>query len=95
MIARDRGCAFPGCDRPPAYCQIHHIEHWAHHGETEIHNLVMLCGHHHRVIHHGGWTVSIPESGMPVFTPPRWVDAEQRPVTKGWRHALDQLPLRT
>lgn len=25
LILRDRGCAFPGCDRPPEWCEGHHI----------------------------------------------------------------------
>ncbi|WP_375485875.1 DUF222 domain-containing protein, partial [uncultured Jatrophihabitans sp.] len=25
LIARDQGCAFPGCLAPPGWCQIHHI----------------------------------------------------------------------
>ncbi|MHA6783659.1 DUF222 domain-containing protein [Pseudonocardia saturnea] len=43
VTARDHGCAHPGCDRPPSWCDIHHVEHWSHHGPTEINNLVMLC----------------------------------------------------
>jgi len=43
VAARDRGCAHPGCDRTPRWCQVHHIRMWAHHGESDIINLVMLC----------------------------------------------------
>jgi len=47
VAARDRGCAHPGCDRAPSWCQVHHIKPWAHHGESDIINLVMLCRQHH------------------------------------------------
>jgi len=46
VAARDRGCAHPGCDRPPSWCQVHHIVSWQHHGETHVQNLVMLCRTH-------------------------------------------------
>jgi hypothetical protein len=76
---RDRGCAFPGCDRPPAWTQIHHVVHWADGGPTDQANGVALCGHHHRVIHQDGWRVWIAPDGLPSFTPPAWVDRQQRP----------------
>ncbi|MHA6631955.1 DUF222 domain-containing protein, partial [Pseudonocardia sichuanensis] len=47
VTARDRGCAHPGCDRPPAWCEIHHILEWEHDGHTVLCNLVMLCKAHH------------------------------------------------
>src|SRR3954467_7788196 len=40
VVARDRGCAHSGCDRPPSW-QIHHIEEWAKGGATRLGNLVM------------------------------------------------------
>ena len=95
LHARDRGCAFPGCDRPAGWCHAHHIQHWAHGGPTELDNLVLLCAHHHRVVHHHGWTVHIDPPGLPAFTPPRWVDPDQIPITRPWRTAIDHLPLRT
>jgi len=81
VAARDRGCAFPGCDRLPSWCEVHHIIPWAHHGETAIHNLVMLCLVHHRLVHHPGWTVRIRD-GHPEFIPPGWVDIHRTPRRK-------------
>jgi len=36
LIARDHGCAFPGCNRPPASTQAHHIRHWINGGTTDL-----------------------------------------------------------
>lgn len=52
VVARDRHCAYPGCDRPPKYGEIHHVKHWAAHGgETSADNGILLCWHHHDVAH--------------------------------------------
>lgn len=77
LVARDGGCAFPGCDRPAAWCDAHHVVFWSQGGPTALPNLVLLCGRHHTVVHHEGWQVSIGADGHPVFRPPRWVDPDQ------------------
>ena len=79
---RDGGCAFPGCDRPPRRCHAHHIRFWGHGGDTCLQNLVLLCRHHHQVIHHGHWTVQLLD-GLPCFTPPSWIDPDQQPRPGG------------
>ncbi|WP_328653673.1 HNH endonuclease [Micromonospora sp. NBC_00330] len=79
LVLRDRGCAFPGCDRPPRWCQAHHIHHWADGGTTSLANAVLLCGHHHRHLHHNDWTVHLAGDGRPEFVPPAWLDPEQLP----------------
>jgi hypothetical protein len=80
LVLRDRGCAFPGCDRPPRWTDAHHIQHWSDGGPTDLANLVLLCGHHHRLVHHSDWQVRInPKDGLPEFIPPSYVDSEQRP----------------
>jgi Domain of unknown function (DUF222) len=80
LVLRDRGCAFPGCDRPPRWTDAHHIQHWSNGGLTELPNLVLLCGYHHRLVHHSDWRVRIsPKDGLPEFTPPAYVDAGRRP----------------
>jgi hypothetical protein len=99
LVARDKGCAFPGCGRPPRWCQAHHILHWTRDkGPTCLSNLVLLCGRHHRVIHHEGWSVRIGEDGLPVFRPPRWIDpdqTEQPAWSTTWQLALDHIPIPT
>jgi hypothetical protein len=56
LEVRDRGCTFPGCAL--RFTDGHHIVHWADGGPTDLDNLVMLCGTHHRFIHEGGWRIS-------------------------------------
>ncbi|MEV7330463.1 DUF222 domain-containing protein [Micromonospora sp. NPDC093244] len=79
LVLRDGGCAFPGCDRPPRWCDGHHIRHWADGGDTSLANAVLLCGHHHRHVHHGDWAVRLGRDGHPEFIPPAWLDPEQVP----------------
>ncbi|RLP93838.1 HNH endonuclease [Micromonospora sp. BL4] len=79
LVLRDRGCAFPGCDRPPRWCDAHHIHHWADGGPTNLTNAVLLCGHHHRHLHHSDWTVHLNADGHPDFIPPAWLDPTQLP----------------
>ncbi|MEQ7127153.1 DUF222 domain-containing protein [Actinopolymorpha sp. B11F2] len=67
---RDRGCAFPGCDRPPSWCEGHHVIAWLKGGPTTVANGVLLCAFHHRLTHQGAWTVRIAGDGMPEFVPP-------------------------
>jgi hypothetical protein len=79
LVLRDRGCAFPGCDRPARWCDAHHLVPWADGGPTALANAVLLCRHHHRVVHSGDWAVRLAGDGMPDFLPPPWLDPEQRP----------------
>jgi len=82
LIARDQGCAFPGCDQPPEWTEKHHIIPWARGGGTDVDNLVLLCGFHHDRIdtspHPTGWTIAM-RGGLPWFIPPAWLDPEQKP----------------
>jgi hypothetical protein len=56
LFIRDEGCVFPGCDRPPGWCQAHHVVHWTDLGPTDVWNMALLCSHHH-LCHEGGWTM--------------------------------------
>jgi hypothetical protein len=70
VIVRDRHCVFPGCDRPPPWCDAHHVEHWADGGVTAVSNLLLLCRRHHRLVHQpGGFTLERVE-GKPLFRRP-------------------------
>ncbi len=56
LESRDRGCRFPGCESR-RWVDAHHIRHWAMGGETSLENLILLCRHHHRLLHEGGYSV--------------------------------------
>ncbi|AMY53355.1 HNH endonuclease signature motif containing protein [Rhodococcoides fascians] len=79
LTARDHGCAFPGCGKPAAWTEGHHIWHWADGGPTDMDNLVLLCGFHHRLIHHSDWEVFIGTDQHPWFVPPASVDPYPQP----------------
>jgi hypothetical protein len=66
VIVRDRHCRFPGCDRPQAWCDAHHVIHWADGGSTALSNLVLLCRRHHTMTHEGIFQLEV-RSGRPVF----------------------------
>lgn len=52
MADRDGGCTYPGCDRPPAWTEAHHLDHWeAHHGSTDLDRGTLLCARHHHWVH--------------------------------------------
>ncbi|MEV7036901.1 DUF222 domain-containing protein [Amycolatopsis sp. NPDC051061] len=79
LYLRDRGCAFPGCHRPPRHCQGHHVRHWADGGPIELGNMVLMCAHHHRLLHRSGWQVRIAADGLPEFLPPVFLDKRRKP----------------
>ena len=51
ITVRDRGCVFPGCDRPPSWTDIHHCTPWREGGPTSVDNGALLCRRHHTFIH--------------------------------------------
>jgi hypothetical protein len=70
LAIRDGGCVFPGCDRPLAWCEAHHLRHWLHGGPTDLANLALLCRAHHRAVHEGGWQLARAPDGRLTATPP-------------------------
>ncbi|MFD0327839.1 HNH endonuclease [Streptacidiphilus monticola] len=70
VTARDRHCAWPGCTRPPTWCETHHLIHWADGGPTSLDNLALLCGAHHSELHTTGWELRM-HHGRPVPVPPQ------------------------
>jgi hypothetical protein len=59
LVVRDGGCVFPGCDRPATWCQAHHLHEWINGGPTDLDNLALICGFHHRLLHEGGWALRV------------------------------------
>src|ERR1700683_1037337 len=71
VILRDRHCAAPGCDQPPAGCQVHHVRPRSHGGGTKLTNLLLLCSFHHLIlVHKWGWTITLNADGTTTMTSP-------------------------
>jgi hypothetical protein len=80
LAARDGGCIFPDCDRPPSWCEAHHIDHWARdHGHTNIDRGVLLCRHHHMLVHNNGWEIRLHDHTYWVIPPPS-IDPGRVPI---------------
>jgi hypothetical protein len=63
LIARDHGCI--RCGRSPRFCEAHHIIHWKNGGLTDLSNLVLMCSRCHHDLHHGHYTITTDEYGVP------------------------------
>jgi hypothetical protein len=70
LAARDGGCRFPGCDRPPSWCEAHHITPWSRGGPTDVADGVLLCRHHHLLVHDNGWTIRRDGVALVIIPPP-------------------------
>jgi hypothetical protein len=79
LAARDGGCRWPGCDRPPSWTEAHHIRHWKRdHGPTDIVNGILLCRHHHLLLHDNGWEITLTGSDY-WLVPPADIDPHRVP----------------
>ena len=90
LIARDQGCAFPGCDRGPEECEAHHILPWYLGGRTSLSNGVMLCPFHHHLVEPNplwtdarNWQIRLNAHGLPEFGAPVGLGAP--PGQRRWR----------
>ncbi len=79
LVARDRHCRFPNCTRPPVMCHAHHLIHWCDGGRTSLDNMILLCGHHHRLIHAGPWDIRRTRPNEFAFDPPRGIRRMRTP----------------
>ncbi|HVM34492.1 MAG TPA: DUF222 domain-containing protein [Actinomycetota bacterium] len=80
LAKRDGCCRFPGCSRK-AYLDAHHIRHWIKGGPTALDNLVLLCSHHHRLVHEGRYDVKMGAGGIITFLRPDGSVIPDRPPT--------------
>lgn len=78
IMARDKGCTWPGCDAPPAWCEINHIHPWARGGQTTVANGAALCARHHHNLDSNHWIATMT-NGIPHYIPPLWIDPDQTP----------------
>ncbi len=91
ITQRDRGCCFPGCDRPPAWTDAHHVLSWLDGGDSCYENGCLLCRFHHTEVHKGFWKINWGADGIPEFVPPIWVDPEQKPRRNTTHRVTDLL----
>jgi hypothetical protein len=70
LVIRDRHCRYPGCDRPPDWCEAHHIRWITHGGATALDNLTLVCSRHHHLLHTAGWHAKLlPDATLEVTDP--------------------------
>jgi hypothetical protein len=81
LESRDRHCVFPGCTRPPIWCDGHHLVWWTRGGATALPNLALLCRPHHRMVHEESWRLVRQKDGRFSAIPPA------RPVMPSSRSA--------
>jgi hypothetical protein len=82
LRARDKGCRFPGCTNT-RFVDGHHIKHWADGGETSLDNLVLLCRHHHHLVHEGGFACEKSPDGELKFKDQRDETLAPSPMMPG------------
>ncbi|MFL6163217.1 MAG: DUF222 domain-containing protein [Jatrophihabitantaceae bacterium] len=90
LFARDRGCTFPGCDRPAARSEIHHATDWAHGGHTDLNSMAIACGYHNTQAPQQGWR-TVMLNGIPHWQPPDWHPIK-RPLRNHLHHPEFPLP---
>jgi hypothetical protein len=70
LVARDGHCRHPGCDRPPSWCEGHHIVHFSKGGPTRLDNLALACSRHHHLWHDQGWHLELgPDATLALTSP--------------------------
>ena len=91
---RDGGrCQFSGC-RHTRWLQVHHIQHWADGGNTDLDNLILLCGFHHRFLHEHGWHITTSDAGAFELRKPDWTfyPAEKQDLHPRLRQLMGTRP---
>lgn len=79
LVIRDGHCRHPGCDRPPMWCEAHHIEHFSKGGSTCLTNLVLACSRHHHLWHDQGWQLALGADATLTVTSPWGMVLTSRP----------------
>lgn len=89
LHAKERGCSHPGCDVSGYYCEVHHVEDWSRTYRTDIDQLTLACGPHHRLLEKG-WITRKRANGETEWIPPPHLDRGQ-PRTNTFHHPEDLL----
>lgn len=80
LATRDGGCRWPGCERPPAWTEAHHVEHWKRdQGATDLANGILLCRHHHLLLHDNHWEITRESESRYWLIPPPEIDPTRVP----------------
>lgn len=59
-----RTCAVDGCDRPFAWCELHHLDSWSSNGATDLANAIPICHFHHQRIHDAHYEPRVGPEGV-------------------------------
>ena len=97
VMARDLHCVFPGDDRPASWCDVHHLIPWSEDGPTNLDNLVLLCRHHHTLVHEGGWKIEGTPGNLSFYRPDGsqlGVELPPRPTLTPYHDPRNQRPPR-
>ncbi|MDT5130789.1 MAG: hypothetical protein QOE41_100 [Mycobacterium sp.] len=84
LYARDRGCSYPGCDKPGYMCEVHHINGYSDGGKTEPDSLTFACKPHHKLIDEG-WQTKFNDAGQVEWIPPPYLD-RSGPTVNNFHH---------
>lgn len=100
LAARDGGCRWAGCERPPSWSEAHHINPWsAERGRTDVADGLLLCRHHHLLVHNNGWRIERRRGpdGLDEYRalPPADPVAPREPVTLPARSVVSRRALAT
>jgi hypothetical protein len=79
LIIRDQHCRFPGCDRPPEWCEAHHVRWVIDGGPTSLDNLTLQCTRHHHLLHAPGWHAKLLPDHTLIVTTPHGHTLQSRP----------------
>jgi hypothetical protein len=79
LVVRDRHCRHPGCERPPSWCDAHHVVHFAKGGPTRLDNLVLACTRHHHLWHDQGWQLTLARDGTLTLVSPKGLGLTSSP----------------
>lgn len=94
LHALDRGCTFPGCDKPGYQCEVHHVDEWAADGRTDIDKLTFACGVHHKLLSLG-WRTRKLANGDTEWLPPAELGLEFPGTVNAFHHPERYLPTKS
>ncbi len=89
VIARDRTCRYPNCNRQARLCDLEHQIPWEEGGETNEANLNAICSRHHHAKHEAGWQPDRQPDGTLEWTSPTGHRYREAPATYPIDHTTD------